>query len=111
MYNRVMGHEKKCMKCDAHDSMEFGEAIRVPFWKICPAGLMELVCTIAVPGYKTFQIFIGTFKPRHDLPEQHLNFWNRNNKQAELPAKELSDAEFAELPVLARLLTEKMVQS
>ena len=110
MYNRVMGYEKKCMKCDAYDCMKFGESNHEPFWKICPAGLMELVCTIAFPGRKTFQIFIGTFKPRNDLPEHHLNFWPRNNKQVELPAKELTDVEFAELPVLARLLTEKLVQ-
>ena len=107
-YKHDMDGGKECVKCDCRDSLDFSQTVKTPFWKICPAGVMELVCTIAVPGQNKFQIFAGAFKVPAVLPEPHLYLKRKNIPDHLLPVKELSETELGELPILFQLLAENI---
>ena len=92
LYNHSMDHGKECIKCDCRDSLAYSQTVKTPVWKICPAGLMELVCTVVVPGLLKFQIFCGMFQVPEILPEPHLYLKRKGENIHFAKMKELTEA-------------------
>lgn len=88
---------------------EFGMNKKI-FCKICPAGFMEIVITVNIPGYKTFNVFAGIFKPfeEKDLPPESLIFKKKNKLPLQEPLTELTTEEFNELFSLMALLGQAL---
>jgi len=101
-------HLPYCRDCDDLAAGQHAETVKTAFYKICPYGCMEIVGSVSLPGVKRFQIFAGIFKPRSDLPENALVFSQKMVSPFDGHFRELSDAEFAELPVLWNMLIREI---
>lgn len=108
---RHQGHNQSlCRMCDEFTASQHYSQVKKSFYKICPAGFMEVVGTVAIPGYKMFHVYAGIFKPRKDMPPDSLIVKNRLAFKGPEKLHELTDEEFEELPVMMSLLTKEITE-
>ena len=102
-------NELLCMKFEISKVKEFGMNKKV-FCKICPAGFMEIVITVNVPGYKTFNVFAGVFAAfdEKDLPPDSLITKKTVSISINEELPRLTKHEFNELFALMSLLEQSL---
>ena len=104
-------HDGLCREFDYLAVSKHSDSVKDAFYKICPAGCMEIVGSVNVPGMRRFQLFAGVFQARKDLPENAMICPNRiTTPYKTQDFRALSDAEFASLPVLMNMLTREMTE-
>ena len=92
-------HDGLCRTSDDLVVSKHADSVKDAFYKVCPAGCMEIVGTVDVPGMGRFQLFAGVFRAREDLPENAMIYPNRVYTPYDArDFRPLSDAEFAALP-------------